>query len=402
MKFVDEALVHVAAGDGGNGCLSFRREKYVAKGGPDGGDGGDGGCVYMVADHAINTLVDYRFQRKYRAERGQNGMSRQCTGKKGEDVYLKVPVGTTVIDEATTEVIGDLTEEGQVLLVAQGGFHGLGNTRFKSSTNRAPRQTTHGTSGELRDLKLELKVIADVGLLGLPNAGKSTFIRAVSAAKPKVADYPFTTLVPNLGVVSVQKHRSFVVADIPGLIEGASQGAGLGVRFLKHLARCRILLHLVDVAPIDGSDPVEAAQSIIRELEQFSPALAARERWLVLNKVDLLPDEEREQVCSDIISGLGWEGEVRQISAIGGLGTNELCQQLLTRIEERNARELEDEASAEQEREFKAQMEAEAREQMRLLSEEKKRRREARKLGLVDDDDDDGDDDHDVDVVYQP
>ncbi|RRJ83246.1 Obg family GTPase CgtA [Aestuariirhabdus litorea] len=400
MKFVDEALVHVAAGDGGNGCLSFRREKFVAKGGPDGGDGGDGGSVYVVADNAINTLVDYRFQRSYRAERGQNGMSRNCTGKKGEDIYLKVPVGTTVIDDATTEVIGDLTEEGQVLLVAQGGFHGLGNTRFKSSVNRAPRQTTQGTPGELRDLKLELKVIADVGLLGLPNAGKSTFIRAVSAAKPKVADYPFTTLVPNLGVVSVQSHRSFVVADIPGLIEGASDGAGLGVRFLKHLARCRILLHLVDVAPIDGSDPVAAAQSIIKELEQFSPALAARERWLVLNKVDLLPEEEREAICRDVVERLGWEGEVRYISAIGGLGTNELCQQLLTRIEERNAEEAEDEAIAEAEREFKAQMEAEAREQMRLIGEQRRAARLARKRGGSDDDDDD--DDHDVEIIYQP
>ncbi|WP_426414852.1 Obg family GTPase CgtA [Aestuariirhabdus sp. LZHN29] len=403
MKFVDEALVHVAAGDGGNGCLSFRREKYVAKGGPDGGDGGDGGSVYLVADNAINTLVDYRFQRSHRAERGQNGMSRGCTGKKGEDIYLKVAVGTTVIDEETSEVIGDLTEDGQVLLVAQGGFHGLGNTRFKSSVNRAPRQTTHGTPGELRDLKLELKVIADVGLLGLPNAGKSTFIRAVSAAKPKVADYPFTTLVPNLGVVSVQSHRSFVIADIPGLIEGASQGAGLGVRFLKHLARCRILLHLVDVAPVDGGDPVQAAQSIIHELEGFSPALASRERWLVLNKVDLLPEDERESVCRDIIERLGWTGEVCQVSAIGGLGTNELCQRLLVRIEQRNEEEAEDEAAAQEEREFKARMEAEAREQMRLLHEQRKQERLARKRGMVaDDEDDDDDDDHDVEIIYQP
>ncbi len=398
MKFVDEALVHVAAGDGGNGCLSFRREKYVARGGPDGGDGGDGGCVYMIADDAINTLVDYRFQSKYRAERGQNGMSKGCTGRGGEDIYLKVPVGTTVVDDNTTEIIGDLTEEGQVLLVGQGGFHGLGNTRFKSSTNRAPRQTTHGSKGELRDIKLELKVIADVGLLGMPNAGKSTLIRSVSAAKPKVADYPFTTLVPNLGVVRVQSHRSFVIADIPGLIEGASEGAGLGVRFLKHLARCRILLHLVDVAPIDGGDPVEAAQSIINELERFSPALAARERWLVLNKVDLLPEDEREEICADILQRLDWQGEVRQISAIGGLGTNELCQQLLVRIEQRNEQEREDAEIAREEEAFKSRMEQEARDKLRQLGEERKQRYQDRKLGIEDDDEDD--DDHDVEIVY--
>lgn len=249
MKFVDEASIKVFAGNGGNGCLSFRREKYIPRGGPDGGDGGDGGSVILEADENLNTMVDYRFVRSYRAENGETGRSRNCTGKSGEDLILRVPVGTTIIDEDSAEVLGDLAAHGDRLIVAQGGWHGLGNARYKSSTNRAPRQTSPGTEGEQRALKLELKVLADVGLLGLPNAGKSTLIRAVSAARPKVADYPFTTLVPNLGVVKVDAHRSFVVADIPGLIEGASDGAGLGIRFLKHLTRNRILLHLVDMAP---------------------------------------------------------------------------------------------------------------------------------------------------------
>jgi GTP-binding protein len=282
----------VFAGNGGNGCLSFRREKFVPRGGPDGGDGGDGGSVIMEADEGLNTMVDYRFVRSYRAQNGESGKSRNCTGKGGDDLVLRVPVGTTIIDEDTAEVLGDLSEHGQRLVVAQGGWHGLGNARFKSSTNRAPRQTSSGTEGEQRSLKLELKVLADVGLLGLPNAGKSTFIRAVSAARPKVADYPFTTLVPNLGVVKVDSHRSFVVADIPGLIAGASDGAGLGIRFLKHLTRNRILLHLVDMAPVDGSEPADAAVAIVQELERFSPTLASRPRWLVLNKTDLVPEGE--------------------------------------------------------------------------------------------------------------
>lgn len=295
MKFVDEVSIHVKAGDGGNGLMSFRREKFIEKGGPNGGDGGDGGSIYLEADVNLNTLVDYRYTRRFDAQRGENGGSKDCTGAKGDDLILPVPVGTTVIDANTQEIIGDLTEPGQRLMVAQGGWHGLGNTRFKSSTNRAPRQTTPGKPGEARDLKLELKVLADVGLLGLPNAGKSTFIRAVSAAKPKVADYPFTTLVPNLGVVSVGRYKSFVVADIPGLIEGAAEGAGLGIRFLKHLARTRILLHLVDMAPLDESDPADAAEVIVRELGRFSPALTERERWLVLNKMDqILDPAERE------------------------------------------------------------------------------------------------------------
>ncbi|KZY74164.1 GTPase ObgE, partial [Oleiphilus sp. HI0065] len=282
MKFVDEAAISVEAGKGGNGCLSFRREKYIPKGGPDGGDGGDGGSVILEANDGLNTLIDYRFVRQYRAQSGEGGKGRNCTGAKGEDLILGVPVGTSVFDVDTEEVLGDLTQIGQQLVVAQGGWHGLGNTRFKSSTNRAPRQTTPGKPGEKRNIRLELKVLADVGLLGLPNAGKSTLIRSVSAAKPKVANYPFTTLVPNLGVVRVESHKSFVMADIPGLIKGASDGAGLGIRFLKHLVRTRLLLHVVDMAPYDGKEPKEAVEEIVGELEGFSPTLASRERWLVL------------------------------------------------------------------------------------------------------------------------
>lgn len=335
MKFVDEVTIEVQAGNGGDGCASFRREKFIPFGGPDGGDGGDGGSVYLVADSNLNTLVDFRYTRKFKAERGQNGMSRDCTGKGGKDLRIAVPVGTVVSDRNTGEVIGDLVTAGQALLVAQGGRHGLGNTRFKSSTNRAPRQFTKGMPGEVRELKLELKVLADVGLLGLPNAGKSTLIRAISSARPKVADYPFTTLVPSLGVVRVDTQRSFVVADIPGLIEGAAEGAGLGVRFLKHLARTRLLLHLVDVAPPDGSDPVHDVQVIAHELEKFSPELAARERWLVLNKVDLLPREERERRCEDIVRRLQWTGPVFRISALAAEGTQILVFKIMEYIEAR-------------------------------------------------------------------
>ena len=259
MKFVDEATIDVTAGKGGNGCVSFRREKFIQRGGPDGGDGGDGGSVFLEGDDALNTMIDYRYTRAFRAESGASGRGRNCTGKSGEDLVLPVPLGTTVLDDESGEVLGDIRTAGQRLLVAQGGFHGLGNTRYKSSVNRSPRQSSPGSEGELRKLKLELKVLADVGLLGLPNAGKSTLIRAISAATPKVADYPFTTLIPSLGVVKVNAYRSFVVADIPGLIEGASEGAGLGIRFLKHLTRNRVLLHLVDVAPIDGSDPAKCS-----------------------------------------------------------------------------------------------------------------------------------------------
>ncbi|KAF0190772.1 MAG: GTP-binding protein [Gammaproteobacteria bacterium] len=334
MKFVDEATIHVEAGRGGDGCLGFRREKFIPFGGPDGGDGGDGGSVYLVADAGINTLVDFRVKRRFRAESGQGGRGANCTGKAGEDSYVRVPVGTEVIDVETQEMIGDLTVAGQSMLVARGGAHGLGNTRFKSSTNRAPRKTTKGKPGELRELHLELKVLADVGLLGLPNAGKSTLIRAVSAARPKVADYPFTTLHPNLGVVRVSDSRSFVIADIPGVIEGAAEGAGLGIQFLKHLLRTRLLLHMVDVFPPDGvSDPVNDIRTIENEMAKFSPELAGRDRWLVLNKVDLLPPEERVQRCDDIVARLGWTGPVFRLSAINRDGTEALVFRIMAHLE---------------------------------------------------------------------
>ncbi|MBK1852812.1 Obg family GTPase CgtA [Marinobacter sp. 1-4A] len=395
MKFVDEATIIVEAGNGGHGCLSFRREKYVPRGGPDGGDGGDGGSVYLEASDSLNTLVDYQFQRKHKAQGGEQGSGRNCTGTKGEDLVLPVPVGTTVVDVDTHEVLGDLTRIGQRLKVAQGGFHGLGNTRFKSSINRAPRQTSKGSEGELRNLRLELKVLADVGLLGLPNAGKSTFIRSVSAATPKVADYPFTTLVPNLGVVSVQAHQSFVIADIPGLIEGAAEGAGLGVRFLKHLVRTRLLLHLVDVAPYDGSSPAHAVKVIANELEKFSETLASRDRWLVLNKVDMVPEADREAHCQAIVDELGWKGPVFRISALSGEGTKPLTQAVMRWIEERAVEEAENPEVAEQEAARRRRMDEEAR---AGVEEERRARRAAREA--ADDDDDFDDDDYDVEVVY--
>jgi len=333
MKFVDEVEIRVEAGDGGNGCVSFRKEKYIEFGGPNGGDGGDGGDVYLVADENLNTLIDYRFERFHRAKRGENGRSRDCTGKGSSALELKVPVGTRTIDMDTGEQIGDLTRHGQKLLVAKGGWHGLGNTRFKSSTNRAPRQKTDGTPGEIRNLQLELLLLADVGLLGLPNAGKSTLIRSVSAAKPKVADYPFTTLVPNLGVVRLDSQRSFVIADIPGLIEGAAEGAGLGTQFLKHLERCRILLHVIDVLPADGSDPLTNAKTIISELEQHSPELAGKPRWIVFNKLDLLLEEEAKEVTDRIIEGLAWTGNTQSISAFNKTCTEQLCYKVMDFIE---------------------------------------------------------------------
>jgi len=334
MKFVDEATIKVEAGNGGNGCLSFRREKYIPRGGPDGGDGGDGGDVYFVADTGLNTLADFRFKRMFRAEHGQKGMGSKCTGKSGEDLYVRVPIGTIAYDADIEELIGDLVKAGQTLLVAKGGFHGLGNTRFKSSTNRAPRRTTEGTPGEIRNLFLELKVLADVGLLGLPNAGKSTLIRAVSAAHPKVADYPFTTLIPNLGVVRVDDEKSFVIADIPGLIEGAAEGAGLGVQFLKHLARTRLLLHLIDVLPDGGAgDPVTDAQTVVNELKKYNDELYAKDRWLVLNKIDLLPAESRQQTCDQIIQGLHWQGPVYLISAVAKQGTQALMYDIMDHMQ---------------------------------------------------------------------
>ncbi|CEG57961.1 Obg family GTPase CgtA [Legionella fallonii] len=335
MKFVDEAIIKVDAGKGGNGCLSFRREKFIPRGGPDGGDGGDGGSIFFEASTDLNTLVDFRYTRHYKAENGQSGMGSNCTGKKGEDLIIKVPVGTMIYDVDTDELLGDINKPGEPVLIAQGGFHGLGNTRYKSSVNRSPRQTTQGTPGESRHLRLELRVLADVGLLGLPNAGKSTLIRAVSSSKAKVADYPFTTLHPGLGVVSVSSHKSFVMADIPGLIEGAASGAGLGHRFLKHLSRTCILLHVIDIAPLDDSDPIANAKAIINELAEYDPELVKKPRWLVLNKIDMIPDEAlREERIQAIIKGLKWKDKVFTISAISNQGTQQLCYALMQLIDE--------------------------------------------------------------------
>ena len=325
MKLVDEAEIQVGAGNGGNGCVGFRREKFIPLGGPDGGDGGDGGSVWLVADENLNTLVDFRHQRQFRAQRGQNGMGRQMYGKAGEDLVITVPVGTVVTNVGTDEVIGDMTAHGDRLLVAKGGKGGLGNMHFKSSTNRTPRKALPGLPGEERELRLELKLLADVGLLGFPNAGKSTLIRAVSAATPKVADYPFTTLYPNLGVVSVEQYRSFVIADIPGLIEGAADGAGLGAQFLRHLQRTRLLLHLVDINPmaggVEGVTPAEQVRAIERELENHDLELLAKPRWLVLNKADLLPEDERQAFAQAIVDELGWKDRWYLVSAIGREGT---------------------------------------------------------------------------------
>jgi GTP-binding protein len=398
MKFVDEVSITVKAGDGGNGCMSFRREKFIPKGGPDGGDGGDGGSIYLVAAENCNTLVDYRYTRRFNAQRGENGRGKDCSGAKGEDMVLEVPIGTTVIDAGTQEIIGDLTEAGQRLLVAQGGFHGLGNTRYKSSVNRAPRQTSQGSLGDQRDLKLELKVLADVGLLGLPNAGKSTFIRSVSAAKPKVADYPFTTMVPNLGVVDVGQLRSFVIADIPGVIAGAAEGAGLGTRFLKHLSRTHLLLHLVDMVPPDDSDPVEAIETIIHELGKFSPALTLRERWLVLNKCDQLMEDEQQALLDDVVERLEWEGPVYVISASERQGTDELAKDVMNWLDERTLRMQDDEEYAAEVRALDQQIEDEARAHIQALDD----RKALRKQGLLSDDDeeDDEDDEDGPEVFY--
>ncbi|MGR9085582.1 MAG: Obg family GTPase CgtA [Gammaproteobacteria bacterium] len=342
MKFVDEAEIRVEAGDGGNGAIGFRREKYIPLGGPDGGDGGDGGSVFLVAAENVNTLADFRFHTVYRAERGHNGMGRNCTGRKGEDCLVSVPLGTQVTDADTGEVIGDLTEAGETLLVAKGGFHGLGNTRFKSSVNRAPQKATKGSEGEHRTLHLELTLIADVGLLGMPNAGKSSLIRAVSSARPKVADYPFTTLHPNLGVVRVDELRSFVVADIPGVIEGAADGAGLGIQFLKHLSRTGLLLHLIDVAPYESADtPVQAAKKIIQEVEKWSDELAHKPRWLVLNKIDRLPEETVDAHCQGIIKALNWTAPAFRISAINGDGTRELMFAVMEFLEKQRRKDSE-------------------------------------------------------------
>ena len=336
MKFVDEATITVHAGKGGNGCLSFRREKYVPRGGPDGGDGGRGGSVYLQARSGLNTLADFRFTRSFVAENGKGGSGRNCAGRGGDDVIIPVPEGTLVADRDTGELIGDLIKDDDLLLVAQGGDGGYGNTRFKSSTNRAPKRTTSGRTGDLRRLDLELRVLADVGLLGLPNAGKSTLLRAVSQARPRVADYPFTTLYPQLGVVALEQGRSFVIADIPGLIEGAAEGAGLGIQFLRHLERTRLLLHLVDIAPFDPeSDPVVAIRTIERELEKYDTILADKDRWLILNKVDLLSEEAVAEMSDRLVEALEWKGRVFMVSAISGQGCRPLVGEILAWLEER-------------------------------------------------------------------
>ncbi len=347
MKFIDEATIKVYAGDGGNGIATFRREKYEPMGGPSGGDGGKGGSVYAVADRNINTLVDYRYTRTFRAQRGENGRKQEQYGAGGEDMVLRMPVGTVISDKATGQTIADLAEDGQKVLLAKGGANGLGNVHFKSSVNRAPRQFTMGQEGESFELFLELKVLADVGLLGMPNAGKSTFIRSVSAARPKVADYPFTTLQPNLGVVRVDANRSFVIADVPGLIEGAADGAGLGVRFLKHLARTSLLLHLVDIAPLDGvTDPVAEARAIVNELKKHDETLYEKPRWLVLNKVDML--ENPDEVVKAFVKDFEWDGPVFAISAINGNGCKQLTYAIMEHMEAMRLREQEEENQNEQ------------------------------------------------------
>ncbi|MFW0072931.1 MAG: Obg family GTPase CgtA [Coxiella-like endosymbiont] len=334
MKFVDEASVCVEGGNGGHGCLSFRREKFIPRGGPDGGDGGDGGDIYFIANKSVNTLVEFRYQHLLRAQNGQPGMGRLRSGKKGEDLLVPVPVGTMVYDKETDELIGDLVKDRDKLCVARGGRRGLGNAHFKSSTNRAPRKTTAGEEGERRELKLELKLLANVGLLGLPNAGKSTFITVVSKATPKIADYPFTTLYPHLGVVCIEKFQSFVIADIPGLIEGSRKGVGLGIQFLKHLERTQLLLYIIDIAPLDGSNPAGAIKAIVDELKQFSRNLLEKPGWLVFNKIDLVLQNEVSARCQGIVSQSGWSGPVYQISAIRKEGTEQLCYDLTRFLEE--------------------------------------------------------------------
>ncbi|KZE33469.1 GTP-binding protein [Crenobacter luteus] len=356
MKFIDEARIEVIAGKGGNGAASFRREKFVPFGGPDGGDGGKGGSVYAVADENVNTLVEYRFVKRYQAHNGEKGHGADCYGKGADDIELHMPVGTVIVDVDTEETVADLTHHGQRVCLARGGKGGLGNIHFKSSTNRAPRQCTPGEDGERRTLKLELKVLADVGLLGMPNAGKSTFIRSVSAAKPKVADYPFTTLYPNLGVVRMNDTSSFVIADIPGLIEGAAEGAGLGHRFLKHLSRTGLLLHLVDVAPFDPEvDPVREAHAIVEELKKYDEELYRKPRWLVLNKLDMVPEDERQAVVESFLTAFGWpltnpddrfafDTEAKRhfvISALTGEGTRELTYAIKDYLDARRAAERE-------------------------------------------------------------
>jgi GTP-binding protein len=345
MKFIDEAKIEVIAGDGGNGVASFCREKFRPFGGPDGGDGGKGGTIWAVADRNINTLVDYRYSKLHKARDGENGRGSDCYGKGADDVMLRMPVGTLITDYESGEIVADLTEQGETALLAKGGEGGWGNIHFKTSTNRAPRQKTDGKPGERRELRLELKVLADVGLLGMPNAGKSTFITAVSNARPKIADYPFTTLHPNLGVVRVSHEKSFVIADIPGLIEGAAEGAGLGHQFLRHLQRTRLLLHIVDLAPFEDTvDPVKEAKAIVKELKKYDESLHEKPRWLVLNKLDVVPEEERKKRVKDFIKRFGWKGPVFEISAL----TREGCEDLVTAIYDYLAEQRQQEHRAEE------------------------------------------------------
>ena len=335
MKFVDEATITVYGGNGGNGCLSFRRERFIAKGGPDGGDGGDGGNVYLRTKDGINTLADFRYTRSFKAQKGAHGGGSNCTGKSGDDLYVDVPVGTEVYDNNTDELIGDLTSPDQILLVAKGGFHGLGNQRFKSSTNRAPRKTTNGTEGDVRELRLELKLLADVGLLGMPSVGKSSLITAVSDARPKIADYPFTTLHPNLGVVRVGPLQSFVMADLPGLIEGAADGHGLGIQFLKHLSRCRLLIHMIDLSERgDNQSPVEQFNTIVNELKEYGESVATKDRWLVFNKIDVLPKENVQIVIDSICKSIQWQGPTYAISTVSKVGLDALCNDILLYLEQ--------------------------------------------------------------------
>ena len=398
MQFIDEASIRVQAGKGGNGCLSFRREKYVERGGPDGGNGGDGGCVYLIADEALNTLIDFRYQPAYQARNGQGGGSRNKTGAGGEDIYVKVPMGTTVVDEETQEVLGDLSLPEQTLLVAEGGARGLGNATFKSSTNRAPRKTTPGQMGDVRRLRLQLKLLADVGLLGLPNAGKSTLIGQVSAANPKVADYPFTTLAPSLGVVRIAADASFVMADIPGLIVGAAQGAGLGAQFLRHLSRTKVLLHLVDVLPEDQSDPIDNALAIEQELAEYSEALMERPIWLALSKVDQLEEADVDALMAEMAETFP-DRPIYGISALGDVGLDELTQDLMQFLSEERQQAAEDADFAEHLQDLEKRISGD----VFAHSEQMRQRRQA---GATDDSDlleeelDDDQDDAETEVIY--
>ena len=385
MKFVDEATIKVVAGNGGNGCLSFRREKFIPKGGPDGGDGGDGGSVFLQAKLELNTLIDFRYTRLFKAENGQAGAGSDCTGKKGEDLIIPVPLGTIVSLSETGELIGDLNKPDQKLLIAKGGFHGLGNTRFKSSKNRTPRQTTPGKEGESREIKLELSLLADVGLLGLPNAGKSTLVNKVSAAKPKIADYPFTTMIPSLGVVNIGNDRSFVIADIPGVIKGAAEGAGLGIRFLKHLTRTKLVLHIVDVSPMDKTSPKEAFREIELELEKFSPTLARQSRWLILNKADLFDVNEHKKLLKNFVKDVGWIGPSFLISAATGQGVDLLCNSVGDYLNDERSREINDSEAKKNANKVRNAIFMEAKMQISKLAESKRKTRKIKDSKIEED-----------------